>query len=64
MDSREELDNHLRVSPGEIKRGKVELDPQESPGEIKSREVEMDSESWTAFCFSCCSTVVLRTSSL
>ena len=64
MDSREDLDNHLRVSPGEIKRGKVELDPQESPGEIKCREVEMGSESWTAFCFSCSSTVVLRTSSL
>ena len=49
MHSREVMDNHLRVSPGEIKRGKVELDPQESPGEIKYREVEMGSESWTAF---------------
>ena len=41
-----------------------ELDPQQSPGEIKSREVELGSESWTTLCFSCSSTVVLRTLSL
>ena len=37
---------------------------QDSPGEIKSREVELGSESWTALCFSCSSTAVLRTLSL
>ena len=49
LDFHEELDNHLRVSPGEIKRREVVLDPQVSPGEFKSREVELDSESWTTF---------------
>ena len=31
------------------------------PGEIKRREVELGSESWTTLCFSCFSTVALRT---
>ena len=49
------------AGPDEVRRGEVELDPQESPGEIKSWEVELGSESWTTFCFSCSSTVALLT---
>ena len=65
LDFHEELDNHLRVSPGEkIKRREVVLAPQESTGEIKSREMELGSERWTTFCFSCSSAAVLRTLSL
>ena len=52
------------AGPGEIKRREEVLNPQQSPGEIKRREVELGSESWTTFCFSCSSTVVLRTLSL
>ena len=48
-------------SPEEIKSREVVLDSQDSPEEIKSREVELGSESWTGFCFSCCSTAVPRT---
>ena len=64
LDFHEEMDNHLRVSPGEIKRREVVLDPQVSPGEIKSRKVKLGSESRTTFCFSCSSAAMLRTVSL
>ena len=53
-----------QVSPEEIKSREVVLDPQERPGDIKSREMELGSESWTTLCFSCSSTVALRTLSL
>ena len=67
------MDFHEEVSlsfagPGEIKRREVELDSLKTARErstiIKSREVELGSESWTALCFSCSSTAVLRTWSL
>ena len=60
---RKKLDSS--AGPGEIKRREVVPDPQVSPEEIKSWEVEPGSESWTTFCFRCCSsTAVLRTLSL
>ena len=58
-----ELDS--QQSPGDIKGREVELDSQQSPGDIKGREVELASESQLdTLCFSCSSTVVLRTLSL
>ena len=50
--------------PDEIKRRKVELDPQVSPEEIMSREVELGCESWTSFASGCSSTAVQLTLSL
>ena len=48
----------------EVKRRKVELDPQVSTEEIMSREVELGCESWTFFASGCSSTAVQRTLSL
>ena len=45
MKSREVVLDPQLVSPEEIKRLEVVVDPKESPGEIKNREVELGSES-------------------
>ena len=55
------LHSHITRVPGQIKRRKVELDPQVSPEEIMSRELELGCESWTSFASGRSSTAVQRT---
>ena len=61
---RREVELDPQVSPKEMKRREVVLDPQVSPEEIMNREVELGCESWTSFASGCSSTAVQRTLSL
>ena len=69
LDFHEELDNHLRVSPGEkIKRREVVLAPQESTGEDQEQEGgtglrKLDNLLLQLFLSSCATDIVLVTRS-